>query len=115
MIEKLFGAIDSKDSEGFGAFLTEGCLFRFGSQSSVRGQENVVRYVAEFFCSIQGVRHELADVWSVGEGVICHGHVTYVRLNGTQLRVPFSNIMKLDGSKVCEYLIFSDVSALYEG
>jgi len=114
MIQELFIAIDSKDAKGFGAFLTDDCVFRFGNQDAVTGKQNVVPYVSHFFDSIRSVSHTLADVWSAGDAVVCHGHVTYVRQNGMPLNVPFCNVMKLAGAKISEYLIFVDASALYQ-
>jgi hypothetical protein len=40
--------------------------------------------------------------------------VTYTRHDGSTLRVPFANVFKVDAGLVAEYLIFVDVSRLYE-
>jgi hypothetical protein len=42
-----------------------------------------------------------------------HGQVTYTRHDGSQLSVPFANVLKLDGTRVREYLVFADASTLW--
>ncbi|HVN47451.1 MAG TPA: nuclear transport factor 2 family protein [Bacteroidota bacterium] len=113
MIEGLFRAIDRKDANEFGSFLSEDCIFRFGNQASISGKQNVIPYVAGFFDSIQSLSHELTDRWNMEGAILCHGYVTYIRHNGSRLKVPFANVFKLTGSQVREYLIFVDTSALY--
>ena len=55
-----------------------------------------------------------SETWLVPGGAICHGTVHYVRHDKSGLSVPFSNIFKMDGGKVREYLIFADTSELYK-
>ena len=44
--------------------------------------------------------------------MICHGTVTYTRHDSSQLKVPFTNILKMDDKLIKEYLIYVDVSQL---
>lgn len=113
MIKQLFAAIDAKDSERFASFLSADCLFRFGNQASVAGRENIHAYVADFFDSIDSLKHLIVDLWPISGGWTCHGFVCYTRKNGTVLTVPFANVFKTDGSGIVEYLIFADTSELY--
>ncbi len=113
MIEGLFKAIDRRDANDFGSFLSEDCIFRFGNQETINGKQNVVSSVAGFFTSIRELSHEVIDIWNVDGAIICHGYVTYIRHNGSKLKVPFANVFKLSDAKVREYLIFVDTSVLY--
>ena len=45
--------------------------------------------------------------------MICRGEVTYTRLDGSTLSVPFVNVLKLEGSLIRDYLIYADTSELY--
>jgi ketosteroid isomerase-like protein len=114
-IKALFAAVDSKDAAAFGELISDDCRFRFGNQEFISGKEPVMRYVAGFFGSIQDLRHEILDTWSVDDAIICQGYVTYIRHNGSSLTVPFANVLKLAASQIREYLIFADTSALYIG
>lgn len=112
-MKALFDAIDAKDVAGFGSYLADDCLFRFGNMSAVEGRTEVEAFVAGFFDSIDALRHELVDSWNTAEGLVCHGQVTYTRKNGTLLSVPFANVFKMGDGGIKEYLIFADTSALY--
>lgn len=80
---------------------------------AVHGVEAVSEFVGGFFASIESLKHELSDVWSVPGGVVCHGIVTYTRHDKSELTIPFSNIFKVEDGKVHGYQIFADTSQLY--
>lgn len=109
----LFEAIDRQDAEAFADYLAPGVNFRFGNAPAVQGRAAAQEVVAGFFGAIAGLRHELEEGWSSGDAVICRGNVTYTRLDGSQLRVPFANILKLSVGKISDYLIYVDASALF--
>lgn len=114
MLSALFKAIDSKDHVAFSGFLAPDCLFRFGNHPEVLGIDNVQDYVKGFFGSISDLAHELHQQWEIPNGVICHGKVTYIRMDGSKLSVPFANVFELDAGKIKKYLIFVDTSDLYK-
>ena len=113
MIKELFLAIDAKDSTAFASFLAPDCRFRFGNLPVVAGAANIEDFVAGFFASLPALCHEVEASWSVPDGVVCHGQVTYTRQDGSTLSVPFANILKLGPAGIDEYLIFADTSQLY--
>lgn len=110
---EIFSSIDNKDTESFSTFLAEDCSFRFGNMPVVQGVDGISEFVGGFFESIRSLRHELSDIWSVADGIICHGIVSYTRHDGSILTVPFSNIFKTSDGKVQDYMIFADTSQLY--
>ena len=114
MITELFQTIDKKDHIGFSRFLTHDCLFRFGNHPEVAGSENIQEYIKGFFNSISGLSHVLLSQWEVNEAIICHGNVTYTRMDGSTLTVPFANVLELVEGKIKKYLIFADTSKLYQ-
>ena len=113
VIKNLFSSIDDKDLNNFSAFLSDDCSFRFGNAPVVSGRQQVESYVSAFFESIDSLSHTVADAWHLPECIICHGTVSYTRHDKSVLTVPFSNILKLKGDRICEYLIFADTSTLY--
>lgn len=114
---ELFAAVDSRDTSAFLKFLAEDGVFRFGNLDAVAGKENVAQFVDGFFASIGDLSHQVSEAWEVEGGISCHGQVTYTRLNGSLLNVPFSLVLKFaDGDSrtaISDYLIFADTSALY--
>ena len=119
-LDQLFKAIDGKNTEDFCRFLHDQCSFRFSNQPAVVGVDNIADYITEFFGSIKALKHTVEDSCRNQDQLICHGQVTYTRLDDSQLTVQFANILTLSGSldesgkpKLIEYLIFADTSALY--
>ena len=110
---RLFRSIDDMDTETFLSFLADDVLFRFGNADPVIGKAAVGAAVSGFFRSLRGVDHKLTRAWDEGDTVICHGTVTYTRQEGTTLKVPFADILSMDGTLIREYLIFMDVSELF--
>ncbi|WP_455201157.1 nuclear transport factor 2 family protein [Kaarinaea lacus] len=112
-INQLFQSIDSKDSDAFLTFLAEDVFFRFGNAEPIHGKNNAGNVVRGFFESIKALQHDISETCSVDDSVICHGFVTYTKHDGSPLTVPFANIFKMEDEKIKEYLIYVDVSELY--
>jgi ketosteroid isomerase-like protein len=110
----LFQDIDRQDADAFASrFATEGS-FQFGNVPPVKGRQAVREMVAGFFGSIAGLRHDLTDTWEVPGGVVVVGEVTYTRHDGTELRVPFTDVLRLRDDEVTHYQIYIDSSLLYQ-
>ena len=112
-LDSLFAAIDGKDTARFVAHLAPDATFQFGNLPPVRGSEAIAAMVGGFFQAIGGLRHARLEHWTSGKTVICHGTVTYRRLDGGEVSMPFANIMKRDGERATDYRIYADVSPLF--
>ena len=111
-LAEIFEAVDSQDAERFVEFLTEDVVFRYGSEAPVRGKDAVRDYVAGFYKSIAGLSHELTETWEGDGSQVCTGEVTYVRHDGSEVTIPFTNVFRFDGEKIDEYLIYADPAPL---
>ena len=110
----LFAAIDAKDVARFASFLAPEATFQFGNMPALAGRGSICAMVEGFFQSIGELHHTLLEHWTCGDTLVCHGMVTYHRLDGTELSVPFANIMKCADGQAHEYRIYVDVSALFD-
>jgi ketosteroid isomerase-like protein len=79
----------------------------------IRGRPAIERAVGQFFASIRRSRHQLVRVWAAGEAVALEGVVTYTRLDGSEIALPFADTMVLRGNRVAEYYIYLDIAPLY--
>lgn len=112
-IDALFAAIDRQDTPAFLGFLTDDARFRFGSAPVVEGRANIKTAVGAFFDSIDHCRHRITQFWQQGASVICEGSVSYQRLDGSQLTLPFANIFELSEDRISAYRIYVDIAPLY--
>ena len=100
-VRELLRCVDAKDSDGWLEFLAPDACFRFGNAATVEGKSAIREAVAGISQpASRTLRHELAETWSHPGSVICRGEVTYTRLDGSTLCVPFVNVLKLDGSLI---------------
>ena len=113
MITKLFNSIDGMDAVKFASFLTEDASFTFGNQPTVRGRQNIEKFVAGFFTSIKKLEHKLTKSAQQNDTVICEGVVTYTRLDTKIVSIPFANFLEMSGDKIHNYKIYIDPTPLF--
>lgn len=112
-IEGLFGTIDAADAKTFGTYLTEGAMFRFGNGPPVYGRAAIEQAVRHFFASIRRSKHRIGRIWSAAESVALEGTVTYTRLDGSELTLPFADTLLLRDGRLAEYCVYIDAAPLY--
>ena len=109
----LFRAIDARDATAFVGFLTDDAVFRFGSAPAVTGREAIRAAVEDFFDSIADLSHAIHNTLRDGDTLVCEGIVTYTRLDGSRIAIPFANVFEYAGDLVAEYKIYIDIAPLY--
>jgi len=112
-IGDLFASIDRRDTPAFAGFLAEDATFRFGNQEPVHGRAAIADAVDQFFQHLAGVEHRIEKSWEVDDAVIVTGEVTYTRLDGSEVTLPFADVFQMRGRLVREYLIYIDVTPLF--
>ena len=112
-LETLFASIDASDADAFVNFMTPDGVFRFGSARPVKGREAIRAAVAQFFSTIDGCRHALHRSWQDDDTVVCEGDVTYRRHDGSEITLPFCNVLVLSDGLIQRYSIYADVNPLY--
>jgi hypothetical protein len=109
----LYQAIDAKDTPRFLSFLTENAQFRFGNYPPAVGQAAIGAAVDGFFASIRSSRHDILNNWDLPGHLVSQGSVTYTRLDGGTVAVPFVNVFTMRGKLIQDYLIYIDNTPLY--
>lgn len=112
-IVQLFRKVDAMDADGFVDHLTDDVRFRFGNGPEAKGREKVREVVSGFFKSIKALRHDLLETWIHSDVVICQGEVTYTRLDGSQITLPFIDLYRMKGDRIDQYLVYIDITPLY--
>jgi len=107
-IRDLFDALDDKDVEGFCSYLTDDVTFVYASEGSVQGFEEVRGFVADFVSGIESSDHTVHEVIQTPTRVVVRGEVHYVRLDGSDLTVPFANIFELEDAGISVYQVYVD-------
>jgi ketosteroid isomerase-like protein len=112
---RLFTAIDARDADAFANFITADGEFRIANAPPVVGRAAIRAAVAGFFGAIGGCRHRLRRFWTGHGTAVCEGEVTYTRLDGSTLTVPFANVFELAGGRISSYRLYIDNGPLFSG
>jgi ketosteroid isomerase-like protein len=112
-LQALFDSIDEKNVDVFTGFMADDAVYRFGNAEPIVGKAAIAESVRGFFDSIKSLSHDVQGSWVAGDTVICHGTVTYTRLDGSTLTIPFADILAVRDGAISDYLIFADASELY--
>jgi ketosteroid isomerase-like protein len=112
-IDDLFAAIDARDVDSFLRHLREDASFRFGSAPPASGHAAIRDAVGGFFESIAALSHTVSKTLVEGSTVVCEGTVTYTRHDGSQLNLPFVDVLEMEGSLISDYKIYMDIGPLY--
>ena len=113
-VQALFAAIDSGDAATVGSLIADDVQFRFGSADKIVGKEAFGAASQEFLGSIAGIRHEILDLWEVGnDSVVSVMDVHYTRRDGQTLTLPCCNVFGFRDGLVHDYRIYMDVNPVF--
>jgi len=113
-VEDMYGIVDTMNAVQLAELMTRDAIFRFANIPAVQGKEAIVGFLENFFQSIKGIAHSELEDWKTGNTRFATGIVTYTRHDDSELSVPFSVILKMQGDLINEYLVFVDASELYK-
>ena len=108
----LFRSIDARDVEGFLAYLAPDARFVFANFPAAAGTAAIRALLEGFFGGIRALAHTVDDSWSVPGHRVMRGTVRYTRLDGREVSMPFCNVLAMSGTRVADYRIYIDPSAL---
>jgi ketosteroid isomerase-like protein len=111
-LEELFGSIDAQQTHAFVAFLREDASFRYGSNPDVHGRAAIAACVDQVFAMFRACSHQLQRHWETADCRIAQGVVTYTRLDGSKVSLPFCNVLTMQDDLVSRYEIFIDPTPL---
>lgn len=111
-IREMFAAVDAGDAPTFLSLLTPDARFSFGNAPPVEGHHAIVALVAGMRPVMQQLRHEILEMWRVGETWIVEQRVHYLDGRGRRHNLPCTNIFRLREGLIADYRVFIDISPL---
>ncbi len=112
---ELRASSDAKDTAKFVSYLTPDGEFIFGNAPAAVGHAAVGAAVSGFFAAIGSCRHRLTATWDGPESAVGEGTVTYTRLDGSTITLPFVDVFHFRDGKIGRYQIYMDVNPLFAG
>ena len=113
LIEQIFAADRERDLDGFMALLTDDVRLRIGSTPFVDGKTAARRVIGALFAGVRRIEHRLQrGPFEEGDDVSYFGEVTFTRLDGKRVTLPYANSLRRAGDRFCVYDIHMDPSPL---
>jgi ketosteroid isomerase-like protein len=78
------------------------------------GRASVRQTITAFFATIQGLRHHLIKAWEYETTVIFQAEVTYIRKDGSQVTIPYVDVLELESDRIKDYKIYIDLAPLQQ-
>lgn len=113
-VNELFASIDAMDVQKFLTFLTEDASFKFGNADAAVGKEAIKKAVSGFFGLINGLSHNIINIWEIGDVIICRGEVTYTKKDDSKITLPFANVFGMKENKIKDYSVYIDIGPLFQ-
>ena len=113
-IQKLYLTLDKLDAAGYGEFLTDNSVLRFGYSDPITGKEAIHEAQSDFFKLVNGMSHKLIRTWKDSNSLVVEGTVTYIRTDDSSITLPFVDIYEFEGEKISATLIYMDINPLFQ-
>ncbi len=113
LVERLFSAIDRKDTDGVLSCIDLQASFRFGSAPAVQGHEAIAGAIDGFYETIAALQHTVQNTLRQENLLVCEGTVRYTRHDTSTVTLPFTNVFDLAGQLITGYRIYIDIGPLY--
>jgi ketosteroid isomerase-like protein len=110
----MFSVVDRLDADRFAEYYAEDAVLRFGNAEPVRGREAIRRTYADFFATLDGLRHEMQHHFHVDDTHLAEALVTYTRKDASVVTVPAISVFHTGPDGLIDsYRIYVDLAPLY--
>jgi ketosteroid isomerase-like protein len=110
---RIFADLDRMDALAWASNLAADAVMRVGNDTPVYGRDSCREALAACCARIDGIRHEIVELWEHGEATIIEASVTYRRSDGSEVTLPQVTIYRTgaDGL-ISDYRVYGDVAAV---
>jgi ketosteroid isomerase-like protein len=112
-IESVFTAIDAGAIDEAIKYFSSDIMIQFANIGPLTGPAAFADLYEQFAGTVQGVRHDIHNIWSVVENpdaAVSQATAHYTLHNGNQVSLPCCNIFRLSGGLISEYRVFMDIT-----
>jgi hypothetical protein len=120
IIKKMFLAGEAMNVDNFVKFYTDDAVYKFSNFPVVYGPDGIRSSSGSFadkhsfLGKVEGVCHHIKNIWEVEPNtLVVDMDVTYVRHDGQVFTLPCCDVVRLEGDKVKELLIYMNISPVF--
>jgi ketosteroid isomerase-like protein len=112
-LQDYYSAVDAKDLDGYLARHTDDALVRFANNPPAIGKEQIGAAVGGIFAAVESTKHDLTQVYTVGETTIAEADAEYTLTDGRSVRIPTAVFLRRDGDLVAELRVYTDLTPVF--
>ncbi len=110
----MFAVVDRLDADAFAEYYAQDAVLRFGNAEPVHGREAIRQTYADFFATLDGLRHDPQHYVHQDGTHLIEATVTYTRKDGSLVSVPAMSVFHQgDDGLIDSYRIYVDLAPLY--
>ena len=110
----MFAVVDRLDADAFAEYYAPDAVLRWANAEPVHGREAIRRAYAEFFATIEGLRHDMQHFFHQDDTHLAEALVTYTRRDGSLVTVPAMSVFHTrEDGLIDSYRIYVDLAPLY--
>jgi len=114
ILKRLFLAGESMNLDNFVKFFTDDAVYQFSNFPVVYGPQGIREASTDFLKKVEGLHHHIKNIWELeDDSALCELQTTYIRHDGKVFTLPCSDIIRFQGDKIQELLIYMDISPVY--
>jgi ketosteroid isomerase-like protein len=112
----MFADIERMDAHAWASYLAPDAIMRFGNDEPIYGRDGCQAALEALYARIDGLRHDLVELWEHGEATIVEANVTYTRRDGQEATVPVVTIYRTDANElISDYRVYIDTAPVFDG
>ncbi|HEL4101842.1 nuclear transport factor 2 family protein [Stenotrophomonas maltophilia] len=112
-VRSIYRDIDTREVGRLTAHLTDDCRFSFANHGTMIGRDSLEKFMIPFMSSLDGMVHEVDEVWDVDNEIMFRAKVSYTRKDGVVKSYPAAVFWKMRGEKVEDFSVYVDSSDLF--
>jgi ketosteroid isomerase-like protein len=103
--------LERMDAHAWASHLAPHAVMRVGNDAPVHGRDGCREALAAFCAGIEGLRHDVVELWEHGEATIVEANVTCRRGDGRAVTLPVVTIYRAgtDGL-ISDFRVYADVA-----
>ncbi|QSJ20292.1 nuclear transport factor 2 family protein [Nostoc sp. UHCC 0702] len=114
LVKRLFSRGEAFDTEGFISFFTDTPIYQFGNFEVCLDKAAIKKSGENFFSQISAVYHDIKIIREIKDVVFVEMDVIYWRKDRSVVKLPCSDIFRVEGDKFSELRIFMDVNPVFD-
>jgi ketosteroid isomerase-like protein len=112
-IERLFDAVHRNDVQAYVRCFTENAEYKVANFPAVYGRKDIEAFGARITPMFERVLHEVKSTWQVGDTCVSELDVAYHRKDGTVVRVPCLDFIRIENGMVKSLHAYLDASPAF--